>query len=134
MPKIEMKECTECGKEARCARDDYLCIECRAQSLTYEPMNEACQMLVNLCIDVWPGWVMVRDNYDSPHDGWVEIALVEPDATSQSFAMAVLHHSYAIWKHTGDIYRVGFDSAVEDDPIPRDEFLAFLTSRDSDWS
>jgi hypothetical protein len=25
---------------------------------------------------------------------------------------------FAIWKHTGDVYRVGLDGAVEEDPLP----------------
>lgn len=130
------KDCPECGNHALVERGDYLCVECRSAGTTYPPMPENVQELVNMAIKLWPGWVMVKESYDEEaHEpekyGWVEIALVEPDTTSQGFAMSTYLNGWAIWKYNGNIYRLGRHSSVEDDPVSRAVFIAALTNPQS---
>lgn len=127
------KDCPECGKLAQAEKGDYLCVDCRNESTVIVPMPEKVQELVNMAIKLWPGWVMVKEVYDegmeSPETyGWVEIALVEPDPSGQAFAMSTYLNGWAIWKYTGDIYRLSRWGDVGEDPVPRAEFVAALTN------
>lgn len=127
--KIVEKECGECGLVVAILPGDYLCIDCRATITEVGEMDGKCRAIVDMAIQLWPGWVMVKD--DTPEDvdhGWVQLALVEPDSSSQGFAMATYLNGYAIWKYTGEIYRLGRDEAVEDSTVSRAEFIAHLTT------
>lgn len=127
------KDCPECGEEALAEKGDYLCVDCRNAATIVKPMDPKVQEIVNTAISLWPGWVMIRDGrtpYDDAQEtlGWVELSLVEPGTTAQGFAMATYLAAWAIWKYTGEIYRVGRDGAVEEDPTSRAQFIAALTN------
>jgi hypothetical protein len=105
-------------------------MECRAASVDTMPMNEACKVVMELAVNIWPGWVMIRDqNPDDADHGWLEVQLVDPSdhGAASSFARSIIRgDGFAVWKHTGAIYRYGLDYAVEDDPISTSEFLTIL--------
>lgn len=132
IPSFTEKPCGECGQVVAIIRGDYLCIDCRADLVESTPMDDRVEAMVALAIQLWPGWVMVKDQTErdvDPNHGWIELALVEPgQPSSQAFALAVIHNNFAIWKHSGEIYRVGSFGTVEDDPMDRKEFLSILSN------
>lgn len=134
IPGFQEKPCGECGQVVAIIDGDYLCLDCRADFVESTPMDEKVEALVAIAIQMWPGWVMVRDQTEphvDPNHGWVELALVEPgpgQPSSHAFASAVIYNNFAIWKYTGDIYRTGPYGFVEDEPMDRKEFLSILSN------
>lgn len=127
--KLFEKECAECSRVALTAENDYMCITCRSKTITVPAMREDIRELIHIAINVWDGWVMVREMTDDPEHGWIEINLVE---SADMRGMSVHNRDrFAIWKHTGEIFPVGYDGAVEEVPIPRELFSAILTKNKS---
>lgn len=123
------RECLECGREnVLHLKDDYLCIKCRYDKAAYI-RREVGTVIDRILLAAKGRPVIVRDDPESP---WVEIDVCDNSGLHGSLLDRVGNARYAckyrlaVWQDK-DVYKVGIDGSVEDDPIDLEEVLAALT-------